>query len=94
MGLDDVTARKNLNTLYRRGQAGRSWLSNDEQAVLKSTLSGPRLRLVFTVKDRKGVVHGYITSNEAEILRQAGKLPEGEQGVVRGHPVWYIKPVF
>lgn len=57
-GVSDVDARTQLSTSYARGQDGRSWLSNEEQAVLARTqkaLSSGRASYVGTGVQRAAI---------------------------------------
>jgi len=83
-GVTDQQARQALDAYYKRGQYGRAWLTNDEQAALK------KFGRFTPAKVFQG--HGYITPFQADALQKAGMLPAGEAGVINGQPVYYIAP--
>ena len=88
----DKQARQILDTVYvNRGQNGRAWMTNEEQATLK------KLRLwapAQTIKNPAGGPPlGYITVRQAKALNQAGRLPAGEQAPLPdGRVVYFIHP--
>lgn len=71
MGLTDVKARQYLDTAYARGEQGRAWVTNEEQAVLKRAKLPSKARVVSG--------HGVLTVAQAHALQKAGKLPPGQQ---------------
>lgn len=96
MGVDDQTARQDLQTIYPRGTQGRAWLTNEEQAALRQAQTGrgnvglAGQKNLVAVRKFKG--HAYLTQTQAQVLQQAGMLPPVEQGLVNGQSIWYIKP--
>lgn len=66
----DVDARHLLATVYKRGEQGRGWLTNEEQAVLKSIP-----QLTPHAHRYKGV--GFLDRNQAAALQRLGLLPPG-----------------
>jgi hypothetical protein len=77
-GYSDQQARKLLNAVYRRGDYGRGWLTNAEQAALQkagvSTVTG-KVDVKSGGKDLGS--RGYINSNQVKALKKAGKPPAG-----------------
>jgi hypothetical protein len=70
LNVTDVQARQLLNTRYARGQRGRGWLTNDEQAALAAA------HLPAKATRYKSVA--YLTPQQAAALQKAGKLPAGQ----------------
>lgn len=66
----DVDARHLLASAYKRGEQGRGWLTNEEQAVLKSQRG-----LVPHAHRYKGV--GFLDRGQAAVLQRLGLLPPG-----------------
>jgi hypothetical protein len=69
MGLDDAGARKYLQGYYKRGDNGRGWLTNEEQAALRKAGVTPR------AYKNSGV--GFLRPDQAKALKAAGMLPPG-----------------
>jgi hypothetical protein len=42
MGVDDASARGYLDSIYKRGEGGRDWLRNEEQAILQRAAAATR----------------------------------------------------
>ena len=96
MGYDDKTVRRVLDGYYKRGQFGRGWLTNEEQAALRAGqpyVSGPRVKVgnvgVTTINGHR---QGYLTVTQATILRAQKMLPRGWTGRLNGTVVYYIDP--
>jgi hypothetical protein len=101
MGLDEATARENLQSVYPRGQGGRAWLTNDEQAVLRQAakargeggyagLKGAQAKDIVAVNLDPVSKHRFLGPAQYEILKAAGKLPPG---AFQDTPIgkrWYI----
>lgn len=69
-GKSDAEARKILNTAYKRGEQGRSWVSNEEQAALAKAKLPPKAHVVNG--------HGVLTPAQYQALKKARKLPPGQ----------------
>jgi hypothetical protein len=68
-GISDQKARTLLNTAYQRGEQGRAWVSNEEQAALK-TAGLPAKATVING-------HGVFNRKQYQALKAAKKLPPG-----------------
>lgn len=79
-GETDAQARAALDTVYARGDQGRAWLTNDEQATLKKNGN----------QSTVGMYQGqaWIGPKQVAVLKAAGQLPVGE--LVNGR--YFIKP--
>jgi hypothetical protein len=89
-GKSDVQARKQLDTIYPKGQGGRAWLTNEQQHALRSA-SVPAASGVIDIAN-VGERH-YITQPQVQALRAARKLPPGFWYTAdQGHTVYVIKP--
>ena len=87
-GVSDVDARTALDTTYKKGQDGRAWLTNEEQAVIRRSFVGlgskrPAKALVYT-DPKSGQKLGYLTPNQFQILQQAGVAPLVHPGAPNG----------
>jgi hypothetical protein len=71
----DQEARQALDTVYKRGEQGRSWLSNEEQHALSSAKLPP-------VAHRYNG-HAYLDQTQAQALTAANRMPPGQW--VQGH---------
>src|SRR6516165_9216122 len=78
-GYSDQQARKLLNAVYRRGDYGRAWLTNAEQAALqKAGVSTDTGNVDVKTGGGKDLgSRGYINSNQVKALKKAGKPPAG-----------------
>jgi hypothetical protein len=65
----DPQARQALDTVYKRGEQGRSWLSNEEQAALSASKLPP------VAHRYKGVA--YLDRTQAQALTAAHRMPPG-----------------
>lgn len=79
-GMDDSAARTALNTVYQRGDHGRAWLTNEEQATLKK--AGRQSSVGYYQQQ------AWIGPNQVAALQKAGMLPPGE--LVNGR--YFIHP--
>lgn len=70
MGLTDVKARQYLDTAYPRGDSGRAWLTNEEQAALR--------RAGLQPKATKMAGKAVLNQKQTAALRKVGKLPPGQ----------------
>jgi hypothetical protein len=71
-GKSDGQARQVLNTVYQRGDQGRSWVTNEEQAVLRAA----GVKASATVMEGRAV----LSQKQVTALRAAGvKLPPGQE---------------
>lgn len=70
LGVGDQQARQSLDTVYARGEQGRGWLTNEEQATLAQAKLPP------AAYRYKGV--GYIDPKQAAVLKADGKMPPGK----------------
>ena len=92
MGLNDKQARKYLATAYKRGEQGRAWLTNEEQAVLRAAK-----RVRPTSHNYRGV--HYLDRDQAAALKAAGQMPPGHwiQGSTRTQdlgPIYVIAQTY
>lgn len=71
MGIKDKKARTYLDTAYQRGDQGRAWVTNEEQATLRKAKLPPKAKIVNG--------HGVLTVAQAHALQKAGQLPAGQQ---------------
>lgn len=69
MGIGDAPARQYLNTAYQRGEQGRAWVTNAEQAVLQKAGLPPKAKVI----NGKGV----LSAAQYQALRAAGVNPPG-----------------
>lgn len=69
-GKSDQQARAVLNTAYQRGQQGRAWVTNEEQAALSKAGQPSKATLVNG--------HGVLSPKQYAALKAAGKLPPGQ----------------
>lgn len=79
-GKSDQEARAVLNTQYGRGDTGRGWLTNEEQATLRKAGRQPSVGMY------QG--HAFIAPPQVAALSKAGLLPPGEMVNHR----YFIKP--
>lgn len=70
LNVPDGQARQLLNTRYQRGQRGRAWLTNEEQAALKNARLSPKAHRYKSV--------AFLDAEQVAALKQAHKLPSGE----------------
>jgi hypothetical protein len=70
LNVADVQARQLLDTRYARGDRGRAWLSNEEQAALKNAGLSPKATRYKTI--------AFLTRDQVTALTQAHKLPPGQ----------------
>ena len=68
--VSDIDARHLLATVYKRGEQGRGWLTNEEQTVLRSQRG-----LVPRAHVYKGV--GFLDRNQYAALQRLGLHPPG-----------------
>jgi hypothetical protein len=69
-GIPDKKARAYLDTAYKRGEQGRGWLTNEEQAALGKAGLPPRAAVVNG--------HGVLTARQYQALRKAGYTVPGQ----------------
>jgi hypothetical protein len=69
MGYGDRKARSYLDSAYKRGEQGRAWLSNEEQAILRRAGLQPRAR----------IVQGHGVLSAAQVAALGPKAPPGIQ---------------
>jgi hypothetical protein len=74
-GKTDQQARALLNTVYAKGDSGRAWVTNDEQAVLKKAGIPYQAKVV---KDGHGDDRGLLGPHQYQTLKAAGLLPPGQ----------------
>lgn len=81
MGLDDATARHYLDSVYKRGEGGRDWLRNEEQAVLQQAYAATKNKGYGQgeVRPKSQVIMGihYLDHAQVSALTQANRLPPG-----------------
>lgn len=82
-GYSDVQARALLDSSYKRGQDGRAWLTNEEQAALKrynqtkgKAIKGHPTGGIGQVSTAP-TSSGYISARQAAVLKASGQLPPG-----------------
>lgn len=88
--MTDKRARHLLDTIYPKGQGGRNWLTNEEQAALSRAKQPAATGVIdiANVGERR-----YITKAQAATLRRAKRLPNGFwYRADQGHTVYVIKP--
>lgn len=82
-GVTDVKARQLLDTAYRRGEQGRAWVTNEEQAVLTRSRVPAKAHIVNG--------HGVLSPAQYQALKKANKLPPGQ---VTSEGAYVIAQVF
>lgn len=70
LNVPDPQARQALDTVYKRGERGRAWLTNEEQSALKQSGLLPSAHRYKTL--------AYLDTTQAAALQAAGGLPAGE----------------
>jgi hypothetical protein len=89
-GKTDAQARRALDTIYPKGQGGRSWLTNTQQSVLSNAGTATATGVIDI--NNVGERH-YITQAQAKALKAAKSLPPGFWYTAdQGHSVYVIKP--
>lgn len=73
-GKTDQQARALLNTAYKRGEQGRAWVTNEEQAALTAAKLPTNVAVLPTKNGKQGV----LTMKQYQVLHAAGKLPPGK----------------
>lgn len=92
-GVGDVDARTALDTVYPKGQGGdtqgqggRAWLTNEEQAALRSRgylgTNVPAKAMIYV--SPKGERLGYLTPRQYQLLQSAGVAPVVHPGAPNG----------
>lgn len=70
-GVPPQQALQYLDSAWKRGEKGRSWLTNTEQAALKSDGMPAKAKIVNG--------HGVLNGFQVATLKRAGKLPAGQE---------------
>jgi hypothetical protein len=85
-GVTDQTARKWLDTIYRKGEGGRGWLTNAQQGVLRKS----SLPMAGMTTDGQG----YLVQSQVRALTKAKMMPAGSWQTAGGQKVYVIKQTY
>ena len=69
--VDQQTALNYLDSAWKRGEGGRAWLMNPEQATLRQAGLPPRARMING--------HAVLDGHQVAALKAAGHLPPGQE---------------
>lgn len=92
-GLNNKTARQFLDGVYKRGEDGRAWLTNEEQSILrKSRGKYGYIGLSNRTKVNLDPVshNAFLSPIQYQILSEAGMLPPGQMHNTPIGERWYI----
>ena len=93
-GVSDKQARSYLDAIYARGQGGRAWLTNEEQAVLRAVArkqAGPADAHLTRVFKNPKTGRAFLSQLQYQVLKANRMLPSGKWGTDgAGQRVWYI----